>query len=189
MAPRIQDHQTIVKTEFVAALEQLLNERPLEKISVKDIAEYSGLSRRSFYNHFKDINDLVAYKHERGGEAVKALCPQWFDSPTALTLSFVYLQENRAFYRQAFKYRGQNSLRQTFVDEITRELISHFDESELDRELVCALQVLARTVVFLAERYVTTDFPATPEEMARLVMSCMPVSVAKYVGKMNGTET
>lgn len=97
MAPRIQDHQTIVKTEFVAALEQLLNERPLEKISVKDIAEYSGLSRRSFYNHFKDINDLVAYKHERGGEAVKALCPQWFDSPTALTLSFVYLQENRAF--------------------------------------------------------------------------------------------
>lgn len=187
MGPQSQDRRA--KARFVAALEQLLLDQPLEKISVKDLAERSGLSRRSFYNHFKDINDLVAYKHELGSEAVKALCPRWFDSPTALALSFVYLKENRAFYRQAFKYRGQNSLHQTFVDETTRELVAQFDEEQLDRETVTALQILSNSVVFLAERFVADDSGATPEEMATLTLRCVPVCLAKYVGKMNGSES
>ncbi len=186
MGPASKDHQ--VKARFIAALEQLLSERPLEKISVTNLAEISGLSRRAFYNHFKDINDLVAYKHELGSEAIKSLCPQWFDSPTALALSFVYLNENRAFYRQAFKYRGQNSLHQTFVDETTRELISHFDEGELDREKVLALQILGNSVVFLAERFVTVDTGMTPQDMASLVLKCIPACLSKYVGKMNGSQ-
>ncbi len=38
---------------------KLLNEHPLEKISVKDIVEECGISRNTFYYHYQDIYALL----------------------------------------------------------------------------------------------------------------------------------
>ena len=38
---------------------ELLNERPLDKISVKDIAERSTVNRNTFYYYYADIYALV----------------------------------------------------------------------------------------------------------------------------------
>ena len=41
------------------AMLELCNEKPLAKISVGDIQKKSGVSRQTFYNHFRDKNDLI----------------------------------------------------------------------------------------------------------------------------------
>ena len=41
------------------SLLKLLNEKPLNKISVKDIVEDCGINRNSFYYHFQDIPSLL----------------------------------------------------------------------------------------------------------------------------------
>lgn len=38
---------------------KLLNERPLNKITVRDIVEDCGINRNSFYYHFQDIPSLI----------------------------------------------------------------------------------------------------------------------------------
>ena len=38
---------------------KLLDERPLNKISIKDIVEDCGVNRNTFYYHFADVPDLV----------------------------------------------------------------------------------------------------------------------------------
>ena len=37
----------------------LLDERPLNKITVKDIVETCGINRNSFYYHFEDLPALL----------------------------------------------------------------------------------------------------------------------------------
>ncbi|HIW21946.1 MAG TPA: TetR/AcrR family transcriptional regulator [Candidatus Dorea intestinavium] len=44
-----------IKTSFL----KLLNERPLNKITVKDIVEDCGINRNSFYYHFQNIPSLI----------------------------------------------------------------------------------------------------------------------------------
>ena len=44
-----------IKTAFM----ELLNERPLNKITVKDIVEKCGINRNSFYYHFQDVPSLI----------------------------------------------------------------------------------------------------------------------------------
>lgn len=39
----------------------ILNERPLDKITVKDIVEECGINRNSFYYHYQDIPDLLGH--------------------------------------------------------------------------------------------------------------------------------
>ena len=44
-----------IKEAFVA----LLDERPLNKITVKDVVEACGINRNSFYYHFQDLPALL----------------------------------------------------------------------------------------------------------------------------------
>ncbi len=56
------------------SLIKLLNERPLDKITIKDIVEDCGINRNSFYYHFEDIPSLV--KQILNAEAEKVLLKQ-----------------------------------------------------------------------------------------------------------------
>lgn len=44
-----------------ASLKHLLLQKPLDKITISDIAEDCGISRMTFYYHFKDIYDLIEW--------------------------------------------------------------------------------------------------------------------------------
>lgn len=49
------------KRALEASLKNLLLQKPLNKITINDIAEDCGISRMTFYYHFKDIYDLVEW--------------------------------------------------------------------------------------------------------------------------------
>ena len=100
----------ITKETFARAIKELLQEKPLSKISVKDITEQCELSRNAFYYHFKDKYELInwIYYDDMLRNANS------FNDPSKLTDSFVNvckcLYKNREFYLACFQYMGQNSL-------------------------------------------------------------------------------
>ncbi|MDF2872699.1 MAG: transcriptional regulator [Anaerocolumna sp.] len=49
------------KRALEASLKNLLLQKPLDKITISDIAEDCGINRMTFYYHFKDIFDLVEW--------------------------------------------------------------------------------------------------------------------------------
>lgn len=59
------------KRALEASLKNLLLKKPLDKITINDIAEDCGINRMTFYYHFKDIYDLVEWSCVE--DAIKAL--------------------------------------------------------------------------------------------------------------------
>ncbi|MDF1494674.1 TetR/AcrR family transcriptional regulator [Caproiciproducens sp. CPB-2] len=59
------------KRALEASLKNLLLQKPLDKITINDIAEDCGISRMTFYYHFRDIFDLVEWSCVE--DATKAL--------------------------------------------------------------------------------------------------------------------
>ena len=59
------------KRALEASLKNLLLKKPLDKITINDIAEDCGINRMTFYYHFKDIYDLVEWSCVE--DATKAL--------------------------------------------------------------------------------------------------------------------
>ena len=51
----------ITKRALEQSLKNLLLQKPLNKITISDITEDCGISRMTFYYHFKDIYDLVEW--------------------------------------------------------------------------------------------------------------------------------
>ena len=49
------------KKALAESLKNLLLQKPLNKITISDIADDCGINRMTFYYHFKDIYDLVEW--------------------------------------------------------------------------------------------------------------------------------
>ena len=52
----------ITKRALEQSLKNLLNVKPLSKITISDIANDCGINRMTFYYHFRDIYDLISFE-------------------------------------------------------------------------------------------------------------------------------
>ena len=59
------------KRALEESLKHMLLKKPLDKISISDITNDCGISRMTFYYHFRDIYDLVEWSCEE--DAARAL--------------------------------------------------------------------------------------------------------------------
>ena len=60
------------KEIFASSLLALARQEAVERITVKQIVEKSGLSLQTFYNHFHDKDDLILWIHRSEGERTLA---------------------------------------------------------------------------------------------------------------------
>ena len=74
---------------------------PLERITVKQLLEASGVSRQTFYNHFLDKYDLIAKAYDRRiiGEFDVESLPEHFDFREAFLASLDVPVEQTAGFR------------------------------------------------------------------------------------------
>lgn len=103
------------KLRFAEALRQIMLEKPFSKISVRDIADAAGISRKSFYNHFQDKYDLINW-----------ICYSQFVQISEDVLAgggwgafrafLDFFATDRAFFINALQDMGQNSFGQYFSD-------------------------------------------------------------------------
>ena len=132
------------KQAIETAFLQLLNEKPLNKISVRDIVEKCGINRNSFYYHFQDIPSLIA-------EIITAYTDRLIEEyPTISTLD--------ECCEMAFRYALQNrSAVMHIYHSVNRDL---FEESAM------------RLCEYAVTTYIDTAFPQhqLPEADRRAVI-------------------
>ncbi|MEA5051019.1 MAG: TetR/AcrR family transcriptional regulator C-terminal domain-containing protein [Oscillospiraceae bacterium] len=118
----------ITKKALAASLKELMAAAPFEKISVGDICEHCGMSRKSFYYHFQDKYDLVnwIFNFEFLSNAQK--------KPYADVWEFLsdisdYFYKNKDFYINALQVEGQNSFTEYFND-VFQPVVSEYLKDE-----------------------------------------------------------
>ena len=87
------------RASIIEAFAQLLEERPINKITVKDIVNRCDINRNTFYYHFPDIPSLLLEMME---EKVNALIAYHW---TALSL---FCNMGRHISKQSFMYTAQS---------------------------------------------------------------------------------
>ena len=51
----------LTKRALAASITTLLEKKPLDRITIKDITDECGVTRNTFYYHFQDVYDLLSY--------------------------------------------------------------------------------------------------------------------------------
>lgn len=97
LADRIRGERVSKKTEssIKEAFVQLLDEKPLSKITVRDIVERCGINRNSFYYHYQDIPTLVEELVTEQVDRIMAEYPSVDSIETAMTAVVDFAEKNR----------------------------------------------------------------------------------------------
>lgn len=102
--------QHIIKKAIGEGTRDLMRQKTVNEISVTEICEKVGISRRNFYWYFQDKYEVVQwiYYHDSLMEVKHYADWTIWDHFPHITET---LYNDRAFYCNAFRYRGQNSFR------------------------------------------------------------------------------
>lgn len=99
-----------IKDLIADALLRLCEKKDLRKITIADLQALSGVSRQTFYNHFRDKYDLIQYVYQHRVISFFDDPSQKLDYYTA-TLSCLQCDARyRGFMQQACRMTGPNSL-------------------------------------------------------------------------------
>lgn len=105
----------ITKHMLAQTLKQQMAHMSFSKISVSDICAACGVSRKSFYYHFKDKYDLVDWIFY--SEFISKVQPDGYENAWAFWEDICgYFYQERVFYSAALKISGQNSFRESFSE-------------------------------------------------------------------------
>lgn len=185
------DIKKMITDEFLAMCER----RDLDKITIKDIQEKTGLSRQTFYNHFKDKDDLVQYCYDT------VLMPGWHaDEEKGLdNLDDKYIKDmfrwrrdyleslkNHArFMKMACSQSGPNNLWMHMINsmrECDLEWHRMLFNKPLTHEMIEATDYHAVASTYMVIDWIMSDMPISPEELTNKIIKNKVVSLGEILG-------
>ena len=77
MKSKGKDYRTrVTKMLIRKAFTDMLKEKPIQSITIKELCETAGINRGTFYSHYSDIYDLLEkMEEEMMADFIKALEP------------------------------------------------------------------------------------------------------------------
>ncbi|AKP67190.1 TetR/AcrR family transcriptional regulator C-terminal domain-containing protein [Companilactobacillus ginsenosidimutans] len=105
---------TKIELDIISSFKNLMTDHEFENISVAEVANGANITRRGFYNHFKDKYDLVnsIFESEVFPEVMKVTTlDDWFKGSIFICN---YLKKNRDYYQKLLSVNGQNCLKTEF---------------------------------------------------------------------------
>ena len=133
------------KRALAATLKNLLLQKPLTKITINDIAEDCGISRMTFYYHFKDIYDLVEWACAE--DAARALAGRkTYDTWQEGFLSIFHaVQANKPFIMNVYRCVSRERIEQylnplihSLILGVVEEKAVGMDVGEADRQFIAS---------------------------------------------------
>ena len=182
----------ITKNALAESLKELMCKKPFYKISVSDIVKGCGLTRQSFYYHFKDKYDLMNWiyftetahiientdGYESWTDGLKSLCH--------------YMQENKTFYLNALNTSGQNSFPEylyEYMKNISFSAIEDLIESDEDqKKWDFIVSFFANSFVAFIIRWANNGMKEEPTEFLDEIRSIFDGSIKHQLEKRKSHE-
>ena len=172
--------QQTTKDLLAESLKDLAQVKSVDKITVKELTRNCGLTAPTFYNHFRDKYELMAWiynqrvetslKNLGNGDSFEDVICKWME----------IVREDEKFYMNLLKNAvGQNSFRYATNDHAIKLIVewikARHGMNELPLEVCFCLKFFMRGVSELVNDWCLGQSESTPREMAKLFVSAMPV--------------
>ena len=113
------------------SLKKLMLQKPLDKITIRDLTEDCNISRMAFYYHFKDIYDLVEWsclEDATRAQKKKKTYDTWSEG---LVQIFDAVYENKPFILNAYRCISRDQI-ESFLFHLTSDLLMNVVEEKAE---------------------------------------------------------
>lgn len=156
------------------SITELLTEKPLEKITVKEICERADVNRGTFYSHYSDqfdlynsiVGELIEGVFERLGDFLKS---GRHDLLKSVVLVYEYIKENSTLVGVLLQSNTGYSLDTQLCDIIEKVYLRNIKSNMSDDSIVdAAYSFMASGNIGLIKYWLNSGMEKSVEEMASL---------------------
>ena len=183
------------KQLFADKIMQLAKNKPIKGIQIKELCVLCGVERTTFYYHFRDKYDLVAWIFKQN-YIEEASCAETINDERMIREMFQRLSMQKEFFLNALQDSSQNNLREymlAFYIEIEKKVLCEYYHTDfLNEELLYEVRnysfgCMGHTIDWLlgknnlsAEKMAYYQYKFMPEELknAFQVVHATPGGVA-----------
>lgn len=113
---RSQETKTIIADRF----KQLLSQKPLSKITIRELISDCAINRKTFYYHFEDIYALLKWTLEREVITVADQFDLLAETDEMVSFVLLYIEQNRVLLKNMYQSVGKDTLYRFFYRDISR---------------------------------------------------------------------
>jgi len=182
------EHKTEkTKYRLADAMKVCMTTTPVDKITVRQIVDGCEMTRQTFYRNFKDKYDLINWYFDKLVLKVFAQIGVEKTIKESLTEKFLFIQEEKVFFTEAFRSDDYNSLKEHDFELILQfytELISRKTNQPLSEDLQFLLEMYCRGSVYMTEKWILGGMKKTPAEMAGALVEAVPPKLGKVLNDL-----
>ncbi|MBR5872191.1 MAG: TetR/AcrR family transcriptional regulator C-terminal domain-containing protein [Oscillospiraceae bacterium] len=173
------------KQIFADAIVELSKTKPLEKITVQNIVDYCEAGRQTFYNHFKDKEDLIAYVYISDEKKCLEHLKAGYSLKERVKLILDTFIEKKQFYVSAYITSGQNSLGDIILEHYfsfyTEQIAEKFGKKTVDEKLENAIRFHCYGAIYCVREWMKGGMRRSSEEIAEIMVDNIPERLKKYL--------
>lgn len=109
-AEGIMPTSKLTKRALAASITTLLEKKPLDRITIKDITDECGVTRNTFYYHFQDVYDLLSYIFREQADQILREYAGGEDWKDFFLNILTYLNENQKMIENVYYSMRQEEL-------------------------------------------------------------------------------
>ena len=171
--------QQTTKNLLAESLKELSRFKPVDKITIKELTKNCGLTSPTFYNHFRDKYDLMAWIYNQKIEdLLKNFGRENSFEDIICRLMEITLEDEKFFLNLLKNAVSQNSFRYVTNDHAIK-LLSEWIKNrhgfeELPPTISFCLRFYMRAISEFVSDWALDKWDCSPREMAKFFVEAMP---------------
>ena len=160
------------KNALAESLKTVLVKKPLDKVTIADITDNCGVNRMTFYYHFKNKYDLVAWMFCTDAYGTD------ITSVASAAAGMNRMKQEILFYKRAYEDSSQNALWHYMVEYFTKRYTELAKEKLgtdiLDTQLSYSIRFYCMGSVGMTQEWVLHDNITSAETVVQMMFASMP---------------
>lgn len=167
----------ITKMWIAEKMREIMKHKPIDKIRVTEICKAAEIERPTFYYHFKDKYDLVAWMFCADAYGTD------ITSVASAAAGMNRMKQQILFYKRAYEDSSQNALwhymLEYFVRRYTELAKEKLSTGALDTQLAYSIRFYCMGAVGMTQEWVLNDNITSAETVVQMMFNSMPENLHK----------
>ena len=166
---------------------ELVKQKPVNKITIANITGNCGMTQPTFYNHFRDKYDLMAWIYVTDSQKIMRQIGQdgyqWRDTLLDGMFSFA---EHRNEFLNVFTHTGGREaflgyMMRANTDLLCTEVRKKLMMENIPEDILLMIKIYCYgTVAYICE-WIADNMPVSPEQAAAVMEKCLPEPLKPYL--------
>ena len=172
------------KKKIASSLMNLVEKKPIDKITITDITVNCDISRQVFYRYFLDKKDLINWIYEEDCGSVIYTGEERFSVKSWLKYIIDILAEKKNFYMHAIKDDSSETFEKLILNKTRfylKKIIKHKTKVELTKQLEFLVEMTARALIDMIILEIESEMPVKKEILLDWLMNGMSREIADLI--------